>query len=61
MKTETDVFQALNAENPLANYACINYNEEYALEEIADRSIVIYRDAKKRIGWRKILAEKSYT
>jgi len=39
------VFQSLTAENPLATYACINYNEAYAPEEIADRSIVINGDA----------------
>ena len=39
------VFQKLTAENPLATYACINYGEAYAPEEIAERSIVINADA----------------
>ena len=44
------VFHALTAENPLAAYACINYNEAYAPEEIADRSIVINGDAGEIIS-----------
>ena len=34
----------------LATYACINYNEAYAPEEIADRSIVINGDAGEIIS-----------
>ena len=44
------VFHALTAENPLATYACINYNEAYAPEEIYDRSIVINGDAGEIIS-----------
>ena len=39
------VFQRLTAENPLATYACINYGEAYAPEEISSQSIVINADA----------------
>ena len=38
-------FQNFTAENVLATYACVNYGEAYAPEEIADRSIVINGDA----------------
>ena len=44
------VFHALTAENPLATYACINYNEAYAPEEISDRSIAINGDAEEIIS-----------
>ena len=44
------VFHALTAENPRAAYACLNYNEAYAPEEIADRSIVINGDAGEIIS-----------
>lgn len=44
------VFHALTAENPLAVYACLNYNEAFAPEEIADRSIVINGDAGEMIA-----------
>ena len=38
------VFHMLTKENRLSTYACINYGEAYAPEEIADRSIVINDD-----------------
>ena len=38
------------AETPLATYACINYGEAYAPEEIADRSIVVDGDAGEMIS-----------
>ena len=38
------VFHRLTKENRLSTYACINYGEAYAPEEIADRSIVINDD-----------------
>ena len=44
------VFQRLTAENPLATYACINYGEAYAPEEISSQSIVINADAGEVIG-----------
>ena len=43
-------FQSMTAENLRAVYACINYNEAYAPEEIADRSIVIDGDAGEIIS-----------
>lgn len=39
------VFHRLTKNNRLSTYACINYGEAYAPEEIADRSIVINADA----------------
>ena len=39
------VLHRLTKENRLSTYACINYGEAYAPEEIADRSIVINADA----------------
>lgn len=39
------VFHRLTKNNRLSTYACINYREAYAPEEIADRSIVINADA----------------
>ena len=39
------VLHRLTKENRLSAYACINYGEAYAPEEIADRSIVINADA----------------
>ena len=50
------VFHALTAENPRATYACLNYNEAYAPEEIADRSIVINGNAGEIIS--KLLDDK---
>ncbi len=44
------VFQKLTAENPLATYACINYGEAYAPEEISSQSIIINADAGKVIS-----------
>ena len=38
------VLHRLTKENRLSTYACINYGEAYAPEEIADRSIVINDD-----------------
>lgn len=43
------VFHRLTKENRLSTYACINYGEAYAPEEIADRSIVINADAGEAI------------
>jgi len=37
-------FWQMTAENPRAMYACINYGEAYAPEEIAKRSICIDAD-----------------
>ena len=50
------VFHALTAENPLAVYACLNYNEAFTPEEIVDRSIVINGDAGEIIS--RILDDK---
>lgn len=44
------VFQKLTAKNPLATYACINYGEAYAPEEISSQSIVINADAGEAIS-----------
>lgn len=44
------VFHKLTAENPLATYACINYGEAYAPEEITSQSIVINTDAGEVIS-----------
>ena len=38
------MFHRLTKENRLSTYACINYGEAYAPEEIADRSVVINGD-----------------
>ena len=42
-------FWQMTAENPKATYACINYGEAYAPEEIADRSIVVNADISEVI------------
>lgn len=43
-------FQKMTSENPLATYACINYGEACASEEIVDRSIVVDGDAGEIIA-----------
>ena len=42
-------FWQMTAENMKATYACINYGEAYAPEEIADRSIVVNADISEVI------------